>query len=698
MKNKQIIIFILLSFYGFAQNKNGLGHYNWNLAPNFSDSIFKEAELFYTSKNSENIKVGDLIDRQAKYQTSLFYGDCITGNVYPNFYNYEEYIKQVLEIVVPSNVTTKKFRYFFIYDSDYGIKIDQLGNVKINIGSFNYFNNEAELAALLSHAFGHFYNNDEIYIDYEKREIGEPNYLTGNWSAQLSDFFGYQMLNEIKKKESSADLIGTKYFKNTQYSLVGLSNMFKTLKRFEIKDELMNGANTDAYKYHMDPNNVRLKQAKVLSADSSNIIRSFFLVDSVKFYNLKKLAIQESYNLMFQNNKFNSIIELAFVQYLYDPNNSENLAILTEALRRSLLLDPSLGQKQFIIESYKHDNEKRKWFDLRIEIGPKDDKKRDNYRYIDDEKTSILKYLNKGLLHLRSNNLSTIKATELLDTINLKFTSNKEALDYFVNKATEINCKPCAINTMFIDGEKNKVNNEISVAVKEVFDVEDFNRNLTEKPSFSDNIYILNMPILDKLDYFAINTPKLYSDFLKSYKSKFKEITGFENVFLISELPFGDQHKFNSLNLISEKIVENDLYFRAIIANVESQQTSTYRGAGGVAYTVQRPNKVGKQFYSKKGDLKISFIAPEVVELYNKYKVKNIYFVDFDIIVMNPTSVFMHYMSGDMKTRAWKFKRACLDGKENVVYEQNILITKKDNSESLQDCAKKFKNFVQFFK
>lgn len=698
MKEKQILfLLILISLSNIAQNKNSIGDYNWNSVQKIRDSVFTSAESFYIAKNNENINVGDLLERQAKYQTSLFFNECNNGYVYPEFYEYETYIKQVFERVIPSTTLTKKFRYFFTYDSDYGIKIDQLGNVKVNIGSFSYLNNESELAALLSHAYGHFFNNDEIYIDYEKREIGEPNYLTGNWSEQLSDFFGYKELNEIKKKETSADLIGVKYFKNSQYSLVGLANAYKTLKRFEIKDELMNGTNTVPSRYHMDPNNIRLKQAKAFSIDSSNINRQFFLVDSIKFYSLKKIAIHESYNLMFQSSRYNYIIELAFTRYLYEPNNPENLAILIEALRRALVLNSVLEKKQFIIEPYKNYNEKRKWFDLRIDIGPKDDKKRDNYHYIDDEKTSILKYLNKGLLHLRSSNLSTIKSIDLLDTVNVKFTTYKEALNYFLQKASDVNCKPCMMSKVLAES-KEPIYNEALESGSEVFDVKDFLYSLKEKPLRNENIYILNMPIIDKLDYFAVNTPKLYADFLNNYKTKFKEITGFENVFLISELPFGDQHKFNSLNLFSEKIVENDLYFRAIVANIESQQTSTVRGAGGVAYTVNRPNSVGKQFYSKKDNLKIPFIAPEVVELYNKYKVKNVYFVDFDIIVMNPTNVFMHYVSGDMKTRAWKFKRACLEGKENVVYEQNILITKKDNTESLVDCAKKFKNFVQFFK
>jgi hypothetical protein len=111
-----------------------------------------------------------------------------------------------------------------------------------------------------------------------------------------------------------------------------------------------------------------------------------------------------------------------------------------------------------------------------------------------------------------------------------------------------------------------------------------------------------------------------------------------------------------------------------------------------------RPNPVGKQNYTHKETLNCRAISPEAVEMYKKYKVKNIYFIDFDIIVINPTNIFMHYIASDIKTRAWKFKRIRLDGNENVVYEQNLQITKKPNEESLNECAGKFKSFVQFNK
>jgi hypothetical protein len=680
MKKNQILFLLIgLAFLGVAQN-NIWYRYNWHDTSAFDGKAFDEARSFYINRHKGNIEVGDLLTRQAAYQTSLFYTDCTLGLYYPGFNGYETYLKQVFTKVTGDTALSNKLRFYFTYDSDYNIEMDQTGNVKVNVGIFNYMQTEAELAAMLSHSYGHFFNNDGVYLDKEKRNIGEPAYLTNKWSLQMFDFFGYQRINEIRKTESDADYAGTTFYKTSRYDLRGLSAIYKTLKRFEIKNELLYGNNRGVAKFHTDPAN-RLKLAKTFSADTSNSSRTYFVVDSVSFFALKKSAAQESYNYMIQNHKYQDIIELSFTDYLYRPGDQENLALLIESLRRYLLLNPDVDKEQFILENYKG----------------KGAKKSDNYSYVYNDNTSILQYLNKGLLHLKSNDLAQLKATDLLDTTGIKFRTNKEALAYFMQKAKDINCKPCLFSAVFQNPKELKYIKDAELN-NTVFDTKDFFEELKAKTDYSENLYILNMPIIDKLDYFAINTPALYTKFLQDYKNKFKGIAGFENIQLITDFSYDDQHKLNSINLLSEKIVEENLYFRAIIANVESQQQATQTGANGTMMVYNRPNPVGKQNYTQRGTLNCRAVSPEAVEMYKKYKVKNIYFIDFDIIVINPTNVFMHYIASDMKTRAWKFKRIRLDGHENVVYEQNLHITKKTNEESLSECAGKFKAFIQFNK
>ncbi|MES2513574.1 MAG: hypothetical protein V4580_05490, partial [Bacteroidota bacterium] len=651
MKKIQILfLFILAVFFSDAQNDVWY-RYNWKEAPKFSNTIFEESQLFYETRNKGKIEVGDLLKRQAAYQTSLFYSDCSLGLYYPGFNNYETYLKQVFDKVIRDTVLSSKLRFYFSYDSDYNVDIDQLGNVKVNIGLFNYIQTEAELAAIISHAHAHFFNNEDIYIDKEKT-IGQPTYLTQKWAGQLLDFYGFQKTDRLKKMESGADYLGMKFFKSSPYDLKGLSAVYKTLKRFEIKNELLYGNNRGTAKFHTDPGN-RLKLANSLSSDSSNISRTRFVVDSVKFVELKKRARQESYNCMIQNHKYQEAVELSFTDYLYNPNDPENLALLIEALRRYLLLNPKSEKEQFIIENYKG----------------KGAKKSDNYSYVYDDNTSILKYLNKGLLHLRSNDLSQLKAKDMLDTNSVRFTTNKEAFAYFVQIAKNTNCKPCLFSNVF-ENPKELKSDDAANLQNTVFETTSFFNDLIAKEQRSENLYILNVPIIDKLDYFAVNTTELYARFLQDYKAKFKSITGLQNVQFVSDLSYDDQHKLNSINLLSEKMEEENLYFRAIIANIESQQKMTTQGANGTMFVYNRPNTVGKTSYSHKATLNCKAISPEAVEMYSKYKVKNIYFIDFDIIVINPTNVFMHYFSGDLKTAAWKFKRIRLDGIDNVVYEQ----------------------------
>ena len=167
----------------------------------------------------------------------LLYDEYRFGKIYPNFYGFEKYIKDVLCQLVKDTSQTNRINIYLCYNSDFNLSMDAFGNLRVFVGAFNYLNNEAELASILGHEYGHYFNKDVI-------------------SSSVSD---------SKMKESSADFLSVKLLKNSQYPLNAMANVFKTLKRKEIKVDLREGNNTYSKGNisHPDPGD-RLKQVKIL--------------------------------------------------------------------------------------------------------------------------------------------------------------------------------------------------------------------------------------------------------------------------------------------------------------------------------------------------------------------------------------------------------------------------------------------------
>lgn len=634
---KFLALFFCVIFHSltFGQTWN---HYDWENGRNLHDSVFIKANEFFKKHYKDNLYVGDLNEKDANYYTADLRTDYVLGNIYSNFYGYENYIKEILSQFISDPVTVQNLKVYFYYDSEFNASMDAFGNIRINVGLFHYVNSEAELAGVLAHEYGHFINKDMI----------------NQHSTSI-------------QQESTADYQAIKFIKNSPYSTKGLSNAFKVFKRFEIKDELLIGNNKVKNTTHPDPGD-RLKQVKILSKDSSNIGKKLFVVDSAKFFNLKKIASQESFNIKVGYRDYHEIIELAFTHYLYYPNDQENLALLIEGIRRYLLINPKKEKEQFIIDFYKGKGSKRS----------------DNYKYVDEGKTSILNYLNKGLLHLPSNDLTKIKAKELLDSTSLKFTSYKEAYTYFTSISKAINCKPCLLTTIFKD-EKTAIYSEEAQKENTVFECMNFLNDLKSLPNYSENLYILNFPVINNIEHFDNNSPGPYTEFLKTYLNEVKTFNNLSNVFLINELNFNEQHQINYLNSLAESIVDPNAYIKAIIANV------SYRGSYA--------NLGTKLNVAKSTKLNWKIFVPEAYEIFSKYKVKNIYLVNFDLYTFEVPVLATYGISvgkTEVKSKSWQFKKVSINEKSvvNVSYQHNIAITKNPNEECLKDCVIQLKSFL----
>lgn len=622
---------LLISIKMVSQNWN---HYNWKDTTKLDDTVFEKAKNLYVSQYKDHIYMGDLIEQEANSNLRGFYSDYIWGNIYPSFYGYETYVKSVLCQVLKDTSQTNKIKIYFYYEPELNVTMDAFGNIRVYVGLFNYINNEAELAGILGHEFGHFFNKD-----------------------------GINEHTESIQRESAADYFSINLIKNSPYSTKGMSNVFKTFKRLEIKKELKYGKNAfNEDRSHPDPGD-RLKQVKILAKDSINIGKKLYVVDSVKFHELKKIASQEAFNIMVGYNMYSSIIELAFRNYLYAPNDMENLALLNESLRRLLVENPSLENKQFIINSYKG----------------KGSKKSSNYKYVDDDNTSILNYLNKGLLLLPSGDLSKIVAKELLDSVNLKFTTYKEAYNFFAQKSKE--CKPCLFSNELVF----KKTTETSMKLNTVFDCNTFLQDINALPSYSNDIYIINQPNMNGYNFNDENQRKDYYDFVDTIVKQIKEKLNVKNVILMKELSFYDKHLLSFVDNYSENIVDPFLYERAIYANAQCHRTGYI-------------NLVNNQHITKKEKLDWLYTNPEFYDVFKKYNAKTFYFIDFDLLDIEARYSGGYGFSVGSRvntSKSWQFKKVSMDNKkENVIYHHSISITKESKETCLMDCISQLKWFL----
>lgn len=627
-------------------------HYKWDSSSVIEQKVFDDANQFFRNTYKDNIYVGDMNVKTSDYLVAGFYYDYLYGNFYPKFNGYEAYIRNVLNVVVKDTNLTKNIKIYFYYDSDLNASMDALGNMRVNIGMFNYFNSEADLVALLTHEFGHFFNKDGL------KKFNNP-----------LNFLGLDILinsTVLKNQETAADYVAIKMIKDSPYSTKGISNMFKMFKRFEIKNELKIGNNMAGSYTHPDPGD-RLRQVKLLTNDSTNIGKKLFVIDSVKFFKLKQLATQESFNLLVRNNSYRELIELSFTNYLYNPNDHQNLSVLLEGIRRYMLINPELKNKQFIIEYYKGNGAK----------------KSDNYKFVDDDNTSILNYLNKGLLHLPSLNLSKIVDKDLLDSVNVRFTTYQEAFNYFNTKAIEKACKPCLISSAF-KVDNTSIYNQSALDNNTVFECNSYLNHLKTPQSFTQDLYILNLPDMEGIEYFSFNSVQPYSDFLIKYLKDFKEQTGLQNVHYITEYNISDIRLLRSLNSLAIKLVNENLFHK------------TYRNNGSRKGSAKALNN---NFFSKEITNNWGCYSPELLDAFINTKAKNIYFIDFDYLKLyyrnesypglNPSETYKIF-------RSWQFKKISFpETRNNIIYSHNFAETKTTVDDCLKECTRNFKYFLQ---
>lgn len=569
-------------------------------------NLKKDVHDFCLKTYRDNIYVGKYYEVFSAALAHNAQSDINYGSFYYNFdAGHNNYLRKVLETVINDTAITNKIRIYVCYNSEFNASMDGAGILRLNIGYLNGIESEAELASTMAHEVSHFINEDLIkqfgqeiesfYNAWRPTSFGISVYGIPVYTFRVKqeDLYWYS-----RADESAADFRAINFLKKSPYSLKGMADKLRKFKNMEIKGEIMHGESDEAKATHPDPGD-RLKQVKILAGDTSNTKKKMFVVNETDFYALKEKAYCESVNYSFESNQLTQLIENSFKNYLFEPDNKYNLAILNEALRRTLLFrGKEISGESFILARYQTKNVKRS----------------KNYEFLNEEHPSILKHLSKGFIGINKNDLPNLKAKDLADTSVIEFTTYAEAYSYFQKKAVEKNNLLAQYQSFFpslMDTVKSWKKPDKNAKPVDTLKIKQFiaendlfyaNTNLEKlisKPdTASRDLYIVAPTLLSK--QFGFINQKSYKEQEQFYDTLFnviKQKAG-SNTKKFSDLSFYDQHLMNSL-------YSHARYF----LNVERDRDVMYKG-----------DKTDWTIY-----------LPEVYNLFKNNNVTNIYLVDVNL-------------------------------------------------------------------
>lgn len=620
---RSILFLLILTCHLYSQKT--WYRYNWDSInrksfPDMLNYVYNFDLNYY----KDNIYVGQyhkaFAARQAKYAESN-----VNHGYFYLFKEYDSYLRKILEKTIPDTSLTNKIKIFVTKESEHNASMDGSGILRLQIGDIAWFDTESEIAATFGHEVSHFINHDAIK-DFGQDLERQFNPGFSFWLAVQPPFssrpiFIVEPFSEhlwfSRTEESAADFLALKFIMKSPYSTNGMVNKFKKWKRDEIRNQIRFGEAQEKDQTHPDPGN-RMKQVNSFSNDSLNKGKKDFVVDSVTFFKFKSIAKEEVINIDMEQCQWDEVIEATFKTYLFEPNNLNNLAVLIEALRRLMLFDEKykIGEESFILSGYQTRH-------------IKDSK---TYAFLNEKKPSILKYLFKGLIDIGKKDLSQIKATELLDTTKIAFTTYSEAYEYFKLKAKEKNCLVCehykffekSIDTAFAQTYQN---------LEGPFDTKAYVEQIIKPSSTSNSLFVILPTTLSKT--FHIFDMKSFSEKEKFYDTIVdivKSKVG-DRVFKLYDLPYYEQHQLIVLLGLGS-------YFLNLKENV--------------AYLT---DKTDWRKY-----------APELCNFFARNNIKNLYVIDVNLYLGKEKKSFQDY----------SFFKISLPGKKNNSFCASVKTGQQD--------------------
>ncbi len=303
----------------------------------------------YTKDDLENFSVKFLYNEQYLFDNNLVYLDWL---------DVENYLNRLLDTIlyyVPNPVPSRVFITRSGYEETCA---SRLGNIFLSVSALRQTKSESELVALLTHHYGHLYykhgwallgsNPNEFSSSFIRYSAGQADY---NRDEFFIDSMTVAMLCKLNLNlEAMAQEWHTQkqsvfpyYVKDPKFNSGPMFERWDSLDRVNYKKENYTKAELRKFAHYQNV----FENFKKCGNSNKN-----FLMDSVFYIRLAKIAKEEQKKILFERANWYQLAMLSFVDFIKQPKDKKNLYYLIESTRRAIFIDPEKKKKGFLTENY----------------------------------------------------------------------------------------------------------------------------------------------------------------------------------------------------------------------------------------------------------------------------------------------------------------------------------------------------------
>lgn len=609
-----VFIFTSVSFLIKSQ-ENFLGHqilsskFNTEIdsfdVGNYRKILYKK----YHGKFENDNYLKEFVDILSKCKTDI----SNKNFTYNNTDYIENYCKQVAEKIQLDKLLNTEIKIKIVKDPSFNAFVFEDGVIYINIGLFTYLKNEESLAGVLLHEVSHIINEDALnrFLDEKKfnknQTINSHLPLIIGIPSSIINISSFQ--SKLIEKEERADLALINQFEKLKFKIDGLAIFFNTM--FNIEEKEKNKLSIHDNHFYLSTHPKTNNRKKIINDQIRYQNASYrdFSVNKIQFDSIKKIASDETINLLFSSDLYNDALELAYKQYLYKPNDDFYNYFIYECLNRLTGLN-NLNKDNFFITSNFEKNFLNKIIKQNTSVEPNKSK---FYFSVHNNIIGSLfdvdsvEYLNMAIKYGPNDSIPYFNNKEALkffsDNVNNKSTDTKKILNFTYNDSSnnisrvENEIIKLQIEKKLYDSLKTSYNNL-------VFLVPQFNYSYIKRTKFTFE-EIADTALLNQRRSKTMRV--IDSLLLHKYHQKYINILNYDNSY--------------SVDVMGDKLIEN--YFKDI--TLES---------------------LGNKPKIKLIDYNTSVLLPEIIPVLNKYKAQRVLFIYFSMSECLPNTNPKDYIAG----------------------------------------------------
>jgi len=348
MKKIVSVLCILVGFSAFSQK-------NYSFPQTFPDFYKFDPDVAFKKLNVKPL-TGLNEEQSTTFRIHTIYEaqrGIDRNDIYLDWIAIENYLYKIFDTLIPLSYQQKHpFKIFVERSPELNAHALDNGFLNINIGLLASVRSEAALASTLAHEAGHAifdhgynkYADYILYLNNHPQSMGNTsvkNYLSRNYELTADTFAFSRMLNcgyNLKAVSGEFDIFERDLQRSVHASLSTYTAGDAKRVRNYFKEYSSHPMNAD-----------RVLISKVYARMAKG---SDYLIDSVMFQRVRKLAQEEVKKILFESGQYKRCTEITFLDYLQNEKNLKNLFYLIESIRRLLYIHPEYKSQPFLTESY----------------------------------------------------------------------------------------------------------------------------------------------------------------------------------------------------------------------------------------------------------------------------------------------------------------------------------------------------------